>query len=72
MEHVIRQREGNTNLLRRLWNALRMLGDIWNAPVNANLKCNVFKASVQGALLSGLCAFLHARMGALQRMNSSR
>ena len=34
-------------------------------------KCNVFKETVQGAILSGLCAFA-GQNGALQRMDSSR
>ena len=34
-----------------------MMGQFWKARVNFRLKCNVFKATVQGALLSGLCAF---------------
>ena len=34
-----------------------MVGQFWKAKVDFKFKCNVFKASIQGALLSGLCAF---------------
>ena len=39
------------------WNAWHMVGHFRKATVNFKFKCNVFKATVQGALLSGLCAF---------------
>ena len=29
----------------------------WKAQVDVKHKCNIFKATVQGALLSGLCPF---------------
>ena len=39
------------------WNAWHMMGQFWKAKVNFKFQCNVFKATVHGALLSGLCAF---------------
>ena len=39
------------------WNASHMIGQFGEARVNFKFKCNVFKATVQVALLTGLCAF---------------
>ena len=36
------------------WNAWHMMEQFWKAKVNSKFKCNIFKATVQGALLSGL------------------
>ena len=33
-----------------------MLGEFGKAPVNFEFECKVFKATVQGALLTGFCA----------------
>ena len=33
-----------------------MLGEFWKELVNFEFKCNVLKATVQGALLAGSCA----------------
>ena len=38
-----------------VWNAWHMLGQFWKPQVDFKFKCNVFKATMQGALLSGLC-----------------
>ena len=38
------------------WNAWHMKGQFWKAKVDFKFKCNVCKATIQGALLSGLCA----------------
>ena len=45
------------NRTRATWNAWHMMGQFWKATVHFEFKCNVFKATVQGALLSGLGAF---------------
>ena len=34
-----------------------MMGQLWRAKVNFKFKCNVFMATVQVALLTGLCTF---------------
>ena len=39
------------------WDAWHMLGQFSKKQVDFKFKCNVFKATIQGALLSGLCAF---------------
>ena len=48
---VLRHGEGNTNL-----DSLERVAHAGSAKVDFKVKCNVFKATIQGALLSGLCA----------------
>ena len=50
------KKKGET-IIAAAWNARHMMGLVWKAQVDSQYKCNVFKATVQGALLSGLCAF---------------
>ena len=50
LEYLFRHREGNTN--RRSLERVAHAGK-----VDLKFRCNVFKATTQGALLSGLCAF---------------
>ena len=40
------------------WDAWHMMGQFWKAQVDFKFMCNVFNATYQGALLSGLGAFL--------------
>ena len=54
--YVLRKKKGET-IIAAAWNARHMMGLVWKAQVDSKYKCNVFKATVQGALLSGLCAF---------------
>ena len=40
--------------IRVAWNAWHVMEQFWKAKVNSLFKCNIFKATVQGAVLSGL------------------
>ena len=56
LEHVIRQRNGNTNYRRLECVAHDTFFFFRKATVNFKFKCNVLKATVKGAHFSGLCA----------------
>ena len=43
--------------INTIWNAWHMMGQLWKAKGNFKFKCNVFMATVQVALLTGLCTF---------------
>ena len=47
----------NDSRINAAWNAWHMVGQLRKATVNFKFKSNVFTATVQGALLSGLYAF---------------
>ena len=71
--YVLRQKKKGETIIAAARNAWHMMGLVWKAQVDSKYKRNVFKATVQGALLSGLCVFARQfYMVAAQKTNSSR